>query len=261
MAFSHKTALKQILSLAREMHVFGDVHHSSICFFFKRRARGCTQICMEAWKRADRLICKRLSSKEQMILRTEIAHHLGVECCYHNWQFLEMFMPNRVKEFFFVRPGQAEFCYDLRCMRNPEKKIARLHTLVHSPTATFGEIALAVFTLCIKDARVLAGFNGTEAVCLFSALAAGFAVNRCGIPLSRSQTDLLAEQNMDTGCMTTLRPEPHTCCVCSSSDPSALLLPCMHNVLCMECAENVCSRRMGCPVCRAPIEATKRIFT
>lgn len=51
------------------------------------------------------------------------------------------------------------------------------------------------------------------------------------------------------------------CCVCQTGKVVAALVPCGHNLFCMECAEHVKDNDGDCPACQKKVEAVLRIFT
>ncbi|XP_006000340.1 RNA-binding protein MEX3A [Latimeria chalumnae] len=52
------------------------------------------------------------------------------------------------------------------------------------------------------------------------------------------------------------------CVVCFESEVTAAMVPCGHNLFCMECAIRICEREEPkCPVCHAPITQAIRIFS
>lgn len=55
--------------------------------------------------------------------------------------------------------------------------------------------------------------------------------------------------------------EPKNCLVCHSNKVVAALVPCGHNLFCMECAENVKDEGGVCPACQRKVEAILRIFS
>uniref|UniRef100_A0A8C4Q721 Mex-3 RNA binding family member B n=1 Tax=Eptatretus burgeri TaxID=7764 RepID=A0A8C4Q721_EPTBU len=63
-------------------------------------------------------------------------------------------------------------------------------------------------------------------------------------------------------------PDPVTvakgreCSVCQRSSVTAALVPCGHNLFCMECAGEICQKSEAkCPVCRAPVTQAIQIFS
>lgn len=55
--------------------------------------------------------------------------------------------------------------------------------------------------------------------------------------------------------------ELKNCLVCHSNKVVAALVPCGHNLFCMECAENVKDEGGSCPACSRKVEAILRIFS
>lgn len=51
------------------------------------------------------------------------------------------------------------------------------------------------------------------------------------------------------------------CCVCQSNRVVAALVPCGHNLFCMDCAEAVKEEGGECPACQRKVEAVLRIFS
>jgi RNA-binding protein MEX3 len=50
--------------------------------------------------------------------------------------------------------------------------------------------------------------------------------------------------------------------VCFESEVIAALVPCGHNLFCMECANRICQRNEPrCPVCQASVTQAIRIFS
>lgn len=49
------------------------------------------------------------------------------------------------------------------------------------------------------------------------------------------------------------------CCVCQERDVVAALVPCGHNLFCMQCAHGIASTRANCPVCNVQVYSTLRI--
>lgn len=62
------------------------------------------------------------------------------------------------------------------------------------------------------------------------------------------------------------RPSPATsparsCCVCGERGVSAALVPCGHNLFCLECAQRLAGSGAPCPVCASPSHTAIRIFS
>ncbi|XP_023653987.1 RNA-binding protein MEX3B-like isoform X2 [Paramormyrops kingsleyae] len=52
------------------------------------------------------------------------------------------------------------------------------------------------------------------------------------------------------------------CCVCFESEVTAALVPCGHNLFCMDCAGQICqSSNPECPECQSPVTQCMRIFS
>jgi RNA-binding protein MEX3 len=50
--------------------------------------------------------------------------------------------------------------------------------------------------------------------------------------------------------------------VCCEREVVAALVPCGHNLFCMECGQRLCSRADAhCPVCQHPVKQAIRIFS
>ncbi|XP_072261074.1 RNA-binding protein MEX3D [Pyxicephalus adspersus] len=59
-----------------------------------------------------------------------------------------------------------------------------------------------------------------------------------------------------------LRKSGRDCVVCYESEVIAALVPCGHNLFCMECAIRICERQLPeCPACHAPATQAIRIFS
>jgi len=54
--------------------------------------------------------------------------------------------------------------------------------------------------------------------------------------------------------------EAHQCAVCLRKERETVLLPCRHNVMCISCTEHVERTSGRCPLCRANIERSLRVF-
>jgi len=50
------------------------------------------------------------------------------------------------------------------------------------------------------------------------------------------------------------------CCVCMDNRKDAVLTPCGHKAMCVQCAEMLKARERRCPVCRQGISAVVRVF-
>lgn len=58
------------------------------------------------------------------------------------------------------------------------------------------------------------------------------------------------------------RPKDRDCAVCFESDTVAALVPCGHNMFCMECANRICEKaEPECPVCRQQALQAIRIYS
>jgi len=51
-----------------------------------------------------------------------------------------------------------------------------------------------------------------------------------------------------------------TCVVCMDKDVNAILIPCGHLGLCIECAKEIDSNSGFCPICRQKIESFMRVY-
>lgn len=72
-----------------------------------------------------------------------------------------------------------------------------------------------------------------------------------------SSPDWLANKNN----MINMAVSKKQCCVCQSNKVVAALVPCGHNLFCMECAEQVKEAEGECPACQKKVEAVLRIFS
>ena len=54
---------------------------------------------------------------------------------------------------------------------------------------------------------------------------------------------------------------PKTCSICHGGKVVAALVPCGHNLFCMECAQHAKDVEGECPACQRPVEQVLRIFT
>lgn len=53
-----------------------------------------------------------------------------------------------------------------------------------------------------------------------------------------------------------------TCIICIEMSPVCAVLPCMHQCICCSCARDLAKQNItACPVCRAPMDAIKRVFS
>lgn len=53
-----------------------------------------------------------------------------------------------------------------------------------------------------------------------------------------------------------------TCIICIERSPVCAVLPCMHQCICCSCARDLGKQNITtCPVCRAPMDAIKRVFS
>merc|ERR1719310_1911008 len=50
------------------------------------------------------------------------------------------------------------------------------------------------------------------------------------------------------------------CCVCMDARKDAVLTPCGHKAMCVQCAEALKARERRCPVCRQHIGGVVRVF-
>ena len=51
-----------------------------------------------------------------------------------------------------------------------------------------------------------------------------------------------------------------TCCICLSTPPQSVFLPCGHICCCEACATEVLSRFHRCPMCRIPVQTANRLY-
>uniref|UniRef100_A0A669EFD4 Mex-3 RNA binding family member D n=1 Tax=Oreochromis niloticus TaxID=8128 RepID=A0A669EFD4_ORENI len=98
--------------------------------------------------------------------------------------------------------------------------------------------------------------------------------HRRGPPLDhplarRAQSDPLTSSSSSGGsstgyssCSASSLPGGSDCFVCFESEVTAALVPCGHNLFCMECAGQICqSAEPECPVCHTPTTQCIRIFS
>ena len=55
-------------------------------------------------------------------------------------------------------------------------------------------------------------------------------------------------------------PASSTCSVCFDRPADAVLYRCGHQCACLQCAYYMRHERLGCPLCRAPIEDVVRVY-
>ncbi|XP_010875378.1 RNA-binding protein MEX3B [Esox lucius] len=78
-----------------------------------------------------------------------------------------------------------------------------------------------------------------------------------GVPCDSS-----ASSSSSSSSSSTSRKGSRDCSVCFESEVIAALVPCGHNLFCMECANRICERsEPKCPVCHAGVTQAIRIFS
>ena len=55
--------------------------------------------------------------------------------------------------------------------------------------------------------------------------------------------------------------EARQCAVCLRSARATVLLPCRHNIMCGSCTEHVERTSRRCPLCRAEVQSSMRVFS
>ncbi|XP_030622691.1 RNA-binding protein MEX3B [Chanos chanos] len=80
-----------------------------------------------------------------------------------------------------------------------------------------------------------------------------------GVPSDSSASSSSSSSSSSSG---TSRKGSRDCSVCFESEVIAALVPCGHNLFCMECANRICERNEPkCPVCHAAVTQAIRIFS
>ncbi|XP_031156846.1 RNA-binding protein MEX3B [Sander lucioperca] len=80
-----------------------------------------------------------------------------------------------------------------------------------------------------------------------------------GVPCDSSASSSSSSSSTSSG---TSRKGSRDCSVCFESEVIAALVPCGHNLFCMECANRICERsEPKCPVCHAGVTQAIRIFS
>lgn len=80
-----------------------------------------------------------------------------------------------------------------------------------------------------------------------------------GVPCDSSASSSSSSSSSSSG---TSRKGSRDCSVCFESEVIAALVPCGHNLFCMECANRICERSEPmCPVCHAGVTQAIRIFS
>ncbi|XP_072516305.1 RNA-binding protein MEX3B [Salminus brasiliensis] len=84
-----------------------------------------------------------------------------------------------------------------------------------------------------------------------------------GIPaLVPSDSSASSSSSSSSSSSGTSRKGSRDCSVCFESEVIAALVPCGHNLFCMECANRICERNEPeCPVCHAAVTQAIRIFS
>ncbi|XP_063043774.1 RNA-binding protein MEX3B [Engraulis encrasicolus] len=96
-----------------------------------------------------------------------------------------------------------------------------------------------------------------------NALSAGIATlsgnHLPGVPSDSSASSTSSSSSSSSG---TSRKGSRDCSVCFESEVIAALVPCGHNLFCMECANRICEKNEPkCPVCHAAVTQAIRIFS
>jgi len=86
--------------------------------------------------------------------------------------------------------------------------------------------------------------------------------------LGSALADFLAMEELSSGMLTSEQIETQCsnlagqdlCCVCMDQRKDAVLTPCGHKAMCMQCAQALKARERKCPVCRNNIEGVVRVF-
>ncbi|KAG7482663.1 RNA-binding protein MEX3B [Solea senegalensis] len=82
-----------------------------------------------------------------------------------------------------------------------------------------------------------------------------------GVPCDSSNSSSSSSSSSSTSSGTS-RKGSRDCSVCFESEVIAALVPCGHNLFCMECANRICERsEPKCPVCHAGVTQAIRIFS
>ncbi|AWP02165.1 putative RNA-binding protein MEX3B [Scophthalmus maximus] len=82
-----------------------------------------------------------------------------------------------------------------------------------------------------------------------------------GVPCDSSASSSSSSSSSSTSSGTS-RKGSRDCSVCFESEVIAALVPCGHNLFCMECANRICERsEPKCPVCHAGVTQAIRIFS
>ncbi|XP_071329058.1 RNA-binding protein MEX3B [Trachinotus anak] len=80
-----------------------------------------------------------------------------------------------------------------------------------------------------------------------------------GVPCDSSASSTSSSSSTSSG---TSRKGSRDCSVCFESEVIAALVPCGHNLFCMECANRICERNdPKCPVCHTGVTQAIRIFS
>ncbi|XP_054707915.1 RNA-binding protein MEX3B-like [Uloborus diversus] len=100
----------------------------------------------------------------------------------------------------------------------------------------------------------LANFPPITAVSTVSTIANCFTVTTC------SGTSTIADTSPTES--STIRKPKRDCAVCFESEVVAALVPCGHNMFCMECANRICEKaEPECPICRQQALQAIRIYS
>lgn len=94
------------------------------------------------------------------------------------------------------------------------------------------------------------------------------ACSTMSLLLGSALSDFLALEEVATGMLSSDQIEQQAqqvagqdrCCVCMDARKDAVLTPCGHKAMCMQCAEMLKVRERRCPVCRVHIDGVIRVF-
>uniref|UniRef100_A0A3B4ASB2 RING-type domain-containing protein n=1 Tax=Periophthalmus magnuspinnatus TaxID=409849 RepID=A0A3B4ASB2_9GOBI len=132
----------------------------------------------------------------------------------------------------------------------------RLSPPLHSHTGGAGEHTLA------RRVRSDPGGGSLSFPSSFSgAIASLPGPHLPGIPCDSSASSSASSSSSSTSSGTS-RKGSRDCSVCFESEVIAALVPCGHNLFCMECANRICERsEPRCPVCHSGVTQAIRIFS
>lgn len=122
---------------------------------------------------------------------------------------------------------------------------------IHSEPCTITEVSdlIGSLNLGLGTSLAITPYSSTAPSSLLSG---GFnaAVSKCTSSSSSSPIESLAPGK---------KPN-RECQVCYESEIVAALVPCGHNLFCMECAQRIVDdKKMNCPFCYSPVESTLRL--